>query len=167
MRSGPALHVFALFLAFQACANAMDSEPLKDPDPTTRRKAIRSQVEAGHKLPLETVQGLLADLDADVRAEAVYYCDTLRVRQAVPSLEPLLKDPDARIRRGVAGALGNLGSRGSCKAISPLLEDKDPEVRSAAVWALGMLRDTASTGAITVLLKDKDPKVRRMTAHKC
>jgi quinoprotein glucose dehydrogenase len=133
-----------------------------------------------------TLEPLLYDSDAEVRAQTAKVLGEARESRALDRLVDLLADPSPRVRFFGAMALGKLGR---AEAIVPLLEllrasgDKDAYVRHAAVMGLvgsgasaawkraahdpsravrlGALLALRRTGdpAVARLLKDSDPRI--------
>jgi quinoprotein glucose dehydrogenase len=104
---------------------------------------------------------LLADADAEVRAQAAKLAGEARGPAAVGGLIGLLKDAEPRARFFAAISLGKLGRR---EALEPLLtllredQDRDPYLRHAAVMGLSGLGDIP---ALERAAGDPSPVVRR------
>jgi quinoprotein glucose dehydrogenase len=109
---------------------------------------------------LGPVAALLADADAEVRAQASKVLGDHRYKAATDGLLPLLKDPSARVRSFAAMALGKIGSKA---AVGPLFEllrenaDKDAWLRHAGVIALAWIGDA---DAIKAKSGDESTSVR-------
>ena len=103
---------------------------------------------------------LLADKDAEVRAQSAKVLGDARHQQAVSGLIKLLSDESLRVRGFAALSLGKLGDK---KAAKPLLEmlranaDQDPVVRHAGVMGLVGINDL---GVILAAGKDAASSVR-------
>jgi len=84
---------------------------------------------------LAPVKALLADADAEVRAQA---CRVLGdAGKPCPELTPLLKDESPRVRSLAALALGNVGGAPAADVVTLLAATKDdPWLRHSAVMAL-------------------------------
>ncbi|MDB5290013.1 MAG: hypothetical protein JWL69_1254, partial [Phycisphaerales bacterium] len=101
-----------------------------------RLHAIWGLGEVGEKSPaaLDAIIPLLADGDAEVRAQSAKVLGEARVQAALGGLVKLLADPESRPRFFAAEALGRLGRR---EAIAPLMamlrenDDKDAHLRHA------------------------------------
>ncbi len=87
---------------------------------------------------------LLADPDAEVRAQTAKVVGDARYREATEPMLPLLKDPSPHVRMLAATAIGKLENP---QVIEPLLEmlranaDRDPYLRHAAVMGLVYLKN--------------------------
>jgi len=93
---------------------------------------------------LTPVVGLLADSDAEVRAQAAKTLGEVRFAPAGDGLEKLLADPSARVRFFAALGVGKLQRRDALPAVAALLRenaDADPYLRHAAVMALTGIGD--------------------------
>ncbi|HZU37774.1 MAG TPA: HEAT repeat domain-containing protein [Gemmataceae bacterium] len=114
--------------------------------PLARLHAIWGLGQIGRKdtSALTPLLALLADRDAEVRAQAAKLLGEDRQTEAFERLLPLLKDSSTRVRFFAALALGRLGR---AEAVTPVLEmlrdndDKDPYLRHAGVMALARIHD--------------------------
>jgi quinoprotein glucose dehydrogenase len=106
------------------------------------------------------VSSLLADGDAEVRAQAAKVLGDGRVAAASEKLIALLKDSEPRVRFFAAQALGRIGVK---EAVGPVLvmlrdnADKDAYLRHAGVMALAGSGDTK---ALLAAAEDTSPAVR-------
>jgi HEAT repeat protein len=107
---------------------------------------------------VKSVQVLLKDDDADVRAVALEAVGTLG-ETAIPILVGSLKDTSADIRRGAALGLARVGAPASeaVPALSAALADSEPTVRQAAAQALGEIGPAARAAVPELVqgLKDR------------
>jgi HEAT repeat protein len=125
---------------------------LKDARPAMRRAAamglwsIGVVPESAEGLA-ETALGMLADDDADLRANGAGILANVS-SWLTPALQPLrdkamslllprAEDEDDRVRRAVADALGALGMPDGIEALFTLAKDPEAKVRAAALPALG------------------------------
>ncbi|WP_425613442.1 PVC-type heme-binding CxxCH protein [Anatilimnocola sp. NA78] len=116
----------------------------------------------GRKQPtaLEPLVVLLADLDAEVRAQAARTLGDVKHRAAGPELLKLLKDENPRVQLHAAIALGRIKF---LPAVGPLVElvrsnqNRDKYLRHACVYAIGQAADKPVVLAMT---NDTDPAVR-------
>ena len=103
---------------------------------------------------------LLADADAEVRAQAAKVLGDVRDPEAFSGLIGLLKDPSVRVRFFAAIALGKLGRP---QAVEPLLEmvrangDRDAYLRHAGVMGLA---GSGKTAAWKKAIHDESPAAR-------
>ena len=148
---------------------ALTQVAAKNESPLARLHAIwgLGQIAAKPKVPThksaqvtQPLVRLLADKDAEVRAQAAKVVGDARNQQAVAGLIKLLQDESLRVRSFAAISLGKLGDK---KAVTPLVEmlranaDRDPVVRHAGVMAVAGINDL---GAILAAGKDASPAVR-------
>jgi HEAT repeats len=87
----------------------------------TRKVAVGIAARLQAPLPAETVQALLQDADADVRADACRCADAWPA--AMPILLDLTDDSESRVRVAALCALGRLGWRGARPALMRLLRE--------------------------------------------
>jgi HEAT repeat protein len=84
-------------------------EALKDPDPKTRKRAVKALGAVGKADPaaIPALTGALKDRDARVRAEAVLALLNVgpAAKAAVPALEEARRDKDATVRTYAEQAL--------------------------------------------------------------
>ncbi len=127
-----------------------------------RLHAIWGLGQVGRKAPeaYESLLPLLADADAEVRAQAAKVLGEGRVAAAQEKLLPLLSDAEPRVRFFAAQALGKLGRK---EAVGPVLRlladnaDRDPYLRHAAVLALARIGDEK---ALLAAARDGSASVR-------
>jgi putative membrane-bound dehydrogenase-like protein len=101
--------------------------------------------------PAAAVIPLLADRDAEIRAQASRMLGEARSIGAKAGLIDLCADEDARVRAFAALALGKLGARDAQPAIISMLaenSDRDPFLRHAGVQALAWIGDRAKLGEL-------------------
>ena len=125
---------------------------------------------------------LLADGDAEIRAQAAKLLGDLRYGAAAAQVLPLLKDPAPRPRFFAAEALGRIAYTPATAPIVAMLaanDDKDALLRHAGALALSRIGDAAalanlsthpSTGvriaAIVALRRMRHPDVARFVADR-
>ncbi len=134
----------------------------------------------------EALPSLLADSDAEVRAQATKVLGDGRVTKALDGLVKALKDDSARVRFFAAISLGKLGKKDAVPAVIEMLRannDQDVFLRHAGAMALAGINDKKSLAAaakndsaavrmaallamrklespeIAVFLNDKEPKL--------
>ena len=96
---------------------------------------------------LDSVLALIADHDAEVRAQAVKVLGEQNVQKSFDGLGQLLADASPRVRFFAAMSLGKLGRREAMPAIFAFLRenaDRDPYLRHAGVMALAWINDVDS-----------------------
>ncbi len=109
---------------------------------------------------LDPLVPLLADPDAEVRAQSAKLLGEGHVTGAYAGIVKLLADPSSRDRMFAAFALGKLGARDAVGPVIQMLrenQDQDAWLRHAGVMALVWLADTS---AIETAAKDESPGVR-------
>ncbi|HZQ47917.1 MAG TPA: PVC-type heme-binding CxxCH protein, partial [Verrucomicrobiae bacterium] len=128
----------------KACVNAMIEVALKSTNQMARIHALWGLGQVGRRGSpingfLKPVIPLLADNDAEVRAQTAKILGDAHVDKAFDGLVKALSDSNLRVRFFSAQSLGKLGNR---KAIKPLLAmlgenaEKDPFLRHAGVMGL-------------------------------
>ncbi len=108
----------------------------------------------------DAVLPLLADEDAEVRAQAARVLGDGRVVKAFDGLVKALQDASARVRFFAAMALGKLGNKEAVPAVLEMLRannDQDPYLRHAGMMALAGIHDLKS---LLAAAKDPSPAVR-------
>jgi quinoprotein glucose dehydrogenase len=119
-----------------------------------------------HRLASESDPGLdplvqlLADSDAEVRAQAAKVLGDCRYAPAYAGLISLTHDENPRARFFAALGLGKIGQRSAVPAVLALLkdnDDKDPYLRHAGVMALAWIGDM---DAVLAAAQDASPAVR-------
>ena len=108
---------------------------------------------------------LLADRDADVRAQAVMALAEAGLKEAPAALLEASKDRSSDVRQAVAQALGEIGDAKGVPTLKTLLADADADVREQAVSSLGEIRDRSALEALVGALRSSDPVVRRAAAE--
>jgi quinoprotein glucose dehydrogenase len=109
---------------------------------------------------IEAVAPLLADPDAEVRAQSAKVLGSRRFAAAGDQLVALLKDPDARVRYFAAQSLGKIAHKSAVDALFAALaenNDRDPILRHGCVMGL---RGCASTEQLVARAADPSPAVR-------
>lgn len=94
---------------------------------------------------------LLADADAEIRAQAAKILGDAAYAAATDRLIPLLNDDNARARFFAAQALGRIGATAAVPALVTMLEannDEDVYLRQAGAIALSRIGDEAALAAL-------------------
>jgi HEAT repeat protein len=115
---------------------------------------------------IETIDGLLADNDVEVRLWAAIAL--LKLRQpdrAWPVLDRLLRDPQAVTRARALEALGGLRSGLDPAPLVQALHDPSPAVRRAACRTLGQIQPASAIEPLVDRLSDADSAVRAAAAQ--
>ena len=118
------------------------------------------QLTAKNKKAVDTLLPLLADEDAEVRAQAAKVLGNAKADQAFGGLVKLLADSSPRVRSLAAIAVGKLHRKEVVPALFAVLKenaDKDPVLRHAAVIGLEASGDV---NAIIAAGQDADRSVR-------
>lgn len=119
-----------------------------------------TQLGREHKQAAATLQKLLTDPDAEVRAQAAKGLGDLKVANAYAALVRVLEDPAPRAQFFAAQSLGKLGRADATPALIELLRrnaDRDAYLRHAAVHALTRIGKSA---ALDAAAKDDSAAVR-------
>jgi len=106
---------------------------------------------AGELDPASFVMPILADRDAELRAQAARMLGEARHAAAAEELGELCADDSSRVRAFAALALGKLAAREQQPAIISMLAenaDRDPFLRHAGVQALAWIGDRARLGEL-------------------
>ncbi len=133
------------------------------------------QVAVWHSREARAIAGLLADKEAEVRAQTAKVLGDAGHGKSMKALIKCLDDKSARVRFFAAQSLGKLENR---KAVAPLFEmlranaDQDLYLRHAGVIALTRIGDTESVAeaaadpdasvrlaALLVMRRTKDPRI--------
>ena len=114
---------------------------LESTDQMARLHALWGLGILGRKDPnrLQGILPLLADADAEIRAQAAGVLGEAQLAGASQSILPLLADPTARVRMFAAIALGKLRDPTAVESLLQMLRDnadRDPYLRYAAVTGL-------------------------------
>jgi quinoprotein glucose dehydrogenase len=131
-------------------------------DPLARLHAIWALGQLAEKDPkaVETLVPLLADANAEVRAQSAKVLGDRRVAGAGEKVTPLLKDPSGRVRFFAAQSLGKLAHKPAVDALFVALaenNDQDPILRHGCVMGL---RGCASVEQLVARAADPSPAVR-------
>jgi quinoprotein glucose dehydrogenase len=118
------------------------------------------QLGAAHRHVGATIVTLLADPEAEVRAQAARVAGDLRIADALEPLSALLADesPRARLQAGIA--IGKLGNPAAIPGLLEMLRDnadRDPLLRHAA--AMG-LTGSGDAEALTAAAEDANPSAQ-------
>ncbi len=112
----------------------------KDPDPKTRREAIRVLAAIGRKELITTFANALLDKDYGVRVIAAREMGRLGGPDALPLVKRLLKEDPSRLVRGAAAsAIADIGEASAVGALVESLKDSDPYVVDESIRAVSRL----------------------------
>ena len=132
-------------------------------DQLARLHAIWGVGNLGRKdaVALKALLPLLADKDAEVRAQAAKTLGEGKGAELATALLPLLKDAEPRVRFFAAQSIGKLGDAAAVPALLQYLRDnndQDPVLRHAGAVALARLNDSK---ALLAAASDESPAVRQ------
>ncbi|MFH5886414.1 HEAT repeat domain-containing protein [Halalkalibaculum sp. DA3122] len=119
-----------------------------------RVHGIWGLAQVGRRIPeaVEPLMELLADEEAEIRAQAAKMLGDVRYQPAGDSLIPLLRDENARVRFFAAEALGRLAWKSALQPIVDMLEandDKDVYLRHGGAIALARIGDGDAVAALS------------------
>ncbi len=155
--------------------DALTQTALKNPDALARlhgiwglgqlavannERSVSSASPTSGKNVLPPILPLLADSDAEVRAQTAKVLGDARLSTAFAGLTHLLIDPSLRVRFFAAQSLGKLGNHDAVAPLATMLRenaDKDVFLRHAGV--MGLL-GTADQAALLELARDESRSVR-------
>jgi HEAT repeats len=121
--------------------NEVLTTAMVDGDASVRAAAVTAWRDVLGQATAQPVVPLLADRDANVRAQAAGVMGGMREASARATLEILVvNDPDSFVRRNAAWALGELGDAASSAALTRAATDRSGVVRGVAKAALAQLR---------------------------
>jgi HEAT repeat protein len=104
-------------------------------------------IEALQKVPnrsLDAVKRGLRDENLGVRFVAAMSASELRMKEAVPDIEPLLRDPEPVVRAAAICALRNCGENVDPTPIARMLASPDRSLRANAAFVLGEMGDKSA-----------------------
>ncbi len=114
---------------------------MHDGDAAVRAAAVSAWRDILRQTSAAPVEPMLADTDANVRAQAAGVLGAMHDLSVVSTLENLVvNDPDSFVRRNAAWALGKLGSSTSRAALITATSDKSGLVRGVAKAALATIK---------------------------
>lgn len=105
---------------------------------------------------LDTLLGVLADSDADVRMSAARALAGIDNPVIEAALVKLISDPDAEVRVAAAAILGKITSPEILERLHGFLEEQDWKLRRSVVCILGQIGDGRSQEPLTALLDTQD-----------
>lgn len=133
-----------------------------------RRKVAEAL--AGHPEAIGSLDGLAADPDPGVRANAVWSLGTVGARAQLDVTARLVSDPDAAVAAAAAAALARVAARSGATAeatttLCTALSDARPYVRANALGGLSLLHARCTAAAASDLLaRDPSESVRLAAA---
>lgn len=115
-------------------------EAFADSDPSVREAAVGQVLYVNQFRDHESLMGLLADENVEVRRRAALALGTLRVREATPALTAMLSgDANRMVRQAAAWALGRIGGGDAQSALTERRAlEESARVRDAIEVALRM-----------------------------
>lgn len=131
-----------------------------------RLHSIWALGQMGRKDPsvLTSITSLLADPDAEIRAQVARTFGDARFKEGFTALVPRLQDASPRVQFLTAIALGRIGNKDAAGPVLSLVEkneDKDAYIRHAGVYALASIHDET---AIQNAMKADRPLAVRLAA---
>jgi len=121
--------------------------------------------DTGDPRAVDTLVGLLGNLDMEIRSSAIYALGKIGDSRAVGPLLALLVGEDETMRYVTIKALGEIGDPRAIEAIRPFL-DRDYSWSSSAAKALGKLGDTQSVPKILKLYKETSGNIGQPSRSK-
>lgn len=143
-------------------------DPLHDPNPEVRRRAVRQLAENGDRAAIPRLAALLQDADESVRADVVDAIAQLDTKEAVGPLTLAAKDVSARVRdRAIEGmvSLYVVPEEGGRFAILRRIADYFSKKSEDLVIDPGIEVDPRILEALSDELRDRDPDIRRKAAR--
>ena len=124
-----------------AAALARIAADTSAPNPLTRLHGIwgLGQLGAKEAAAANALPALLADGDAEVRAQTAKVVGDLRMAGAGDRLAGLLRDPESRVRYFAALSLGKIGHPSAFESLCAMLaenDDRDPILRHGGIMGL-------------------------------
>ncbi len=123
--------------------------------------AVRALGQIGEPAAVNPLAALVAaaDVDPNIRLEAVGALGTLRATEALPAIQDLLTEPWPALRGAALRAVATIDREGFVLLLSGLDPDPHWTVRAALAEVLGTLPAEASVGRLTDMLGDEDKRV--------
>jgi len=109
----------------------------------------------------ETLEGLMADDEAQIRKAALIALGSLSPPAAAKAVPAALKDPAADVRETALDIARTDRPADLLPAVAALVGDPEPALRAAALRYLGKTPGHLHADKVSARLKDEDPRVRR------
>ncbi|MBN1938500.1 MAG: HEAT repeat domain-containing protein [Candidatus Aminicenantes bacterium] len=132
-----------------------------DPNPETRREAVRVLGLIGGSRAIGPLLGKLSDESPDVRFKAVEGLGRLRAKEAVAPLIALVEDRTKDLSRSAAVALGRIGSEDAVGVLLGFMDSPQWWDRSAAVDSLGEIGSEKALDRLMNTFTGEEVHVRR------
>jgi len=134
---------------------------LNDPNPETRREAIRALGQIAPAAAVGPLLEKLSDENINVRIEAISALGKMRSVEAVEPLISVLESKTKDLSRAAAVALGRIGSEQAVGPLLGFLESPNWWDRTAAIDALGEVGSEDALEPLIARLKGEEVHVRR------
>src|SRR5215831_2781633 len=131
----PAVAVVALAARIAVAEDAPDTSA---DDARVKKLALVLRAE-DRRIVDDSLRGLLADPDGEIRARAAAAYGQIGDRATAAEVAALTKDTDTRVRAAAAFALGLIGETAPRDPLHLLVVDSSPAVRGSAADALGRI----------------------------
>jgi quinoprotein glucose dehydrogenase len=153
---------FELATRGEAKALTQAATATKAANPLSRLHGIwgLGQIAAKDGNAAAALPALLADSNAEVRAQAAKVIGDLKLAAAGEKLTALLEDKETRVRFFAAISIGKIGHKGAVEALCKVLaanDDADPILRHGAVFGLAA---TATAQQLAAKVNDPSAAVR-------
>lgn len=159
---------FSLLALTSPVLVAQTQEPLRDPDPEVRRRAVRQLVESGDRAAIPRLAELLNDTDESLRADVVDAIAQLDSKEAVEPLVTAARDRAPRVRaRAIEGmvSLYVLPDEGGRFAVLRRIADYFSKKSENLVIDPGLEVDPRVVERLAGALGDEDGGIRRGAAR--
>jgi len=137
-------------------------DALIDPEPEVRRIAIDALSRLDDSAASDLIKAA-ADLDWQVRAQAVSRLSRFSGEQVINTLQEALKDERWQVLKEAIESLRKIQAPVAPRLL-PFLRHGIADVRIAAAAAIGEIEDNSSLLALTKLLSDPDTGVQKAAA---
>jgi len=133
---------------------------LQSTNPVVREDTAKIARNFGSDSVEEGLVGVLDDVEAKVRKNAIESLIELDAVAAVPALTKRLElESDPVVQRWIVDALGRLGDNSAVPALVAFLEARLEDPPLNVIWALGALEDDRALPVLSGLRSSADPYV--------
>ena len=151
-----------MLLMLMACGPSSDdiANNLQSTNPVVREDTAKIARNFGSEVVEEALVGVLDDIEAKVRKNAIESLIDLGATSAVPALTARLEtESDPVVQRWIVDALGRLGDSSAVPALVAFLEARLENPPLNVIWALGALEDDRALPVLSRLRSSADPHV--------